>query len=103
MKRTLLYTITLLAIFALGVLVGGMKSQPVTETVAVAAPAPAALAVPMPQRCPAVHEAIQALVSAERDMREARHDFCGHKARAMEITHNAIVQLREAENCEKCR
>ena len=104
MKRTILSIAVLLAVFGLGMLVGGVKSQPVATTVAIAAPMPAALAVPMPQgHCPAIHEAIHALESAERDMREARHDFCGHKHAAMEITHNAIVQLREAENCDRCR
>ena len=104
MKRTIVSAVVLLAVFGLGMLLGGAKSQPVATTVAVAAPAPAALAVPVPQgHCPAIHEAIRALESAERDMREARHDFCGHKHAAMEITHNAIAQLREAENCDKCR
>jgi len=103
MKRTILSAVALLAFFGLGMVVGGLKSQPVSATEALAAPAPAALAVPMPERCPAIHEAIRALEGAERDMREARHDFCGHKARAMEITHNAIVQLREAEGCDRCR
>ena len=104
MKRTILSVALLLAVFGLGMLVGSVKSQPIATTVAVAAPAPAAWAVPIPQgHCPAIHEAIRALESAERDMREARHDFCGHKHTAMEITHNAIVQLREAENCDRCR
>lgn len=103
MKRTILSLTILLAIFGLGMLVGGLKSQPAGTSIAVAAPAPAALAVPVPNRCPNIHEAIHALESAERDLREARHDFCGHRREAMEITHNAIVQLREAENCDRCR
>ena len=103
MKRTIFSAVILLAVFSLGMMVGGLRSQSVSATVAVAAPVPAALAVPMPPSCPAIHDAVRALVSAERDMREARHDFCGHKAKAMEITHHAIEQLREAENCAKCR
>ena len=103
MKRTILSVVTLLAIFGLGVFVGGMKSQPVGATVAMAAPVPAALAVAMPQRCPAIHEAIHALESAHRDLEEARHDFCGHKREAMEATHHAIEQLRMAEGCDRCR
>jgi hypothetical protein len=103
MKRTILSVVVLLAIFGLGVLVGGMKSQPLATTLAVAAPAPTAVAVPLPNRCPSIHEAIRALESAERDLNEARHDFCGHKHEAMEITHHAIEQLREAEGCAQCR
>jgi uncharacterized membrane protein len=105
MKRTILSVVILLAVFALGMLVGGTKLQSVGTSLAVAAPAPVAMAVPIPQehRCPSVHEAIRALESAERDMREARHDFCGHKHAAMEITHHAIEQLREAEGCAQCR
>lgn len=103
MKRTILSAVALIAVFGMGMLVGGLKSQSVSASMAVAAPAPAALAVPMPNRCPAIHEAIHALEGAERDMQDARHDFCGHKARAMEVTHRAIEQLREAENCDRCR
>ena len=105
MKRTILSVVILLAIFGLGMLVGGLKSQSVATTFAVAAPAPTAVAVPIPQehRCPSIHEAIHALEAAERDMGEARHDFCGHKREAMEITHHAIERLREAENCDRCR
>jgi hypothetical protein len=105
MKRTILSVVIMLAIFGLGMLVGGLKSQSVAPTVAVAAPAPVASAVPVPQQhhCPAIHEAIHALEAAERDMREANHDFCGHKGRAMEITHHAIEELREAENCAQCK
>ena len=103
MKRTIVSAVILIAVFGLGMMIGGLKSQSVTTGVAIAAPAPAAVAVPMPNRCPNIHEAVRALETAERDMREARHDFCGHKARAMEITHHAIEQLREAEGCDKCR
>jgi len=103
MKRTLLSVFALLSVFGLGMLVGGLKSQPVNASVAMAAPLPAGLAAPMPDRCPNIHEAIHALESAERDLREARHDFCGHRRDAMEVTHHAIEQLRAAEDCDRCR
>lgn len=105
MKRTILSVVILVAVFGVGMLVGSLKSQSVSTSMAVAAPAPVAMAIPIPQerRCPAIHEAIRALEAAEGDMREARHDFCGHKHDAMEITHHAIEQLRMAENCDKCR
>jgi len=103
MKRTILAVITLLIVFGLGMLTGGPRRQSVGAAPALAAPVPAALAVPMPRRCPAVHEAIQALEAAMHDMEEARHDFCGQKREAMEATHRAIEHLRRAEECEQCR
>jgi F0F1-type ATP synthase epsilon subunit len=61
------------------------------------------MAVPVPPDCPNIHEARQALEQAEGTLRSAAHDFCGHKADAMRAVHNAIEQLRMAENCAKCR
>ena len=66
MKRTILSVVMMLAIFGLGMLVGGLKSQSVGATVGVAAPAPVAVAVPMPSALPGIHEAIRALESAEQ-------------------------------------
>ena len=104
MKRTILIVITLLTVFGLGMLTGVSRRQSVGAAPALAAPVPAALAVPMPEhRCPAIHEAVQALETAMHDMQEARHDFCGHKRAAMEETHRALEQLRKAEGCDKCR
>ena len=53
--------------------------------------------------CPNIHKAIGALESALHDMDVARHDFCGHKAEAMEATRRAIEQLRRSEGCDNCR
>jgi len=61
------------------------------------------MAVPVPAHCPNIHEAVEALQNAEGTLREARHDFCGHKVAAMEAVRNALRQLREAENCAQCR
>jgi hypothetical protein len=61
------------------------------------------MAVPIPERCPNIHAAIDALESARRDLAEARHDFCGHKREAMEAVTVAIRQLRQAEGCDRCR
>ena len=104
MKQTILAVITLLTVFALGMLTGVPRGHSVGEAPALAAPVPAALAVPMPEhRCPAIHEAVQALETAMHDMQEARHDFCGQKREAMEATHNALEHLRKAEGCANCR
>jgi hypothetical protein len=61
------------------------------------------MAVPMPNRCPNIHAAIDGLRSSEQELRDAAHDFCGHKAEAMRRVHAAIEELRQAENCAKCR
>jgi uncharacterized protein (UPF0305 family) len=47
-------------------------------------------------RHPAIRQAISALERARREMQEAAHDFCGHKAEALEATDNALRQLRLA-------
>jgi hypothetical protein len=61
------------------------------------------MAVPMPHRCPNIHGAIEGLRSAEQELRDAGHDFCGHKRAAMETIHRAIEDLRAAEECDRCR
>ncbi|HMD85555.1 MAG TPA: hypothetical protein VKO18_12750 [Terriglobia bacterium] len=103
MKRTIITLTVVLAALVLAILLGTPKAQTFNSSAAIAAPAPAPMAEPMPNRCPNIHEAIHALEIAERDLREARHDFCGHRHEAMEITHHAIEQLRMAENCDRCQ
>ena len=103
MKRTILAVITLLTVFALGMLTGVPRGHSVGEAPALAAPAPATLAVPERYRCPAIHEAVHALEVAMHDMEVAGHDFCGKKREAMESTRRAINHLRAAENCDRCR
>ena len=53
-------------------------------------------------RCPNIHKAVGALEAAMHDMEVAAHDFCGHKAEAMEASRHAIEQLRKAEECKEC-
>ena len=103
MKRTIITLTVVIAALVLAVLFGTPKAQTFNSSAAIAAPAPVPMAVPIPDRCPNIHEAIRALESAERDMREARHDFCGKKREAMRTVHEAIEQLRGAENCDRCR
>jgi hypothetical protein len=103
MKRTLLSALAVVAIFGLGVMVGGVKSQPVSASIAMAAPVPAALAVPMPNRCPRIHEAVETLDRTLEELNSAGHDFCGHKRDAIEKVREARRQLHEAEGCDKCR
>lgn len=60
-------------------------------------------AAPPPARCPNIHKAIGALDAAMHDMSVAAHDYCGHKAEAMEAARHAIEQLRKAEECKECQ
>ena len=103
MKRTIITLTVVLAALCLAILLGTPKAQSVNSSAAIAAPAPVAAAVPAPNRCPRIHEAIGHLHETEQELREAGHDFCGHKADAMRIIHDAIEQLKMAENCDKCR
>jgi hypothetical protein len=104
MKRTIITLTVVLAAFVLGILLGTHRAQTFNSSVAIAAPAPAPAAVPAPpRRCPNIHGAQDALRSAEQELRDAGHDFCGHKGAAMEIIHRAIEQLRLAEDCDRCR
>lgn len=103
MKRTIITMTAVLAVLGLAILFGTPKAQDFSSSAAIAAPAPVPLAVPMPNRCPNIHGALESLRSAEQELREGAHDFCGHKAEAMRTVHEAIEQLRMAEGCAKCR
>lgn len=103
MKRTIVTLTAVIAVLGFAILFGTPKVQNFNSSTAIAAPAPVPMAVPMPHACPNIHEAIGALQAAEGTLRDAKHDFCGHKHEAMEAVHNAIEQLRAAENCQACR
>ncbi len=103
MKRIIITLTVVIAAFTLTILLGGPKVHSFGSSTAIAAPAPAPVAEPMPARCPNIHEARARLEEAEKEMRDARHDFCGHKVDAMRAVHAAIEQLRLAEDCDRCR
>jgi len=103
MKRTITTMTAVLALLGLAILFGTPKAQNFNSSAAIAAPAPAPMAVPMPNRCPNIHGAIESLRSAEQELKEGSHDFCGHKVDAMRAVHEAIEQLRMAEGCARCR
>ncbi len=103
MKRTVI-TLTIVNVaLVLAVLFGAPKAQNFNSSTAIAAPVPAPLAVPVPARCPHIHDAVGALQSAQEELRTGAHDFCGHKQSAMEAVHHALEELRQAEGCAKCR
>ena len=64
---------------------------------------PTIIAAPPAGHCPNIDKAIVALDAAMHDMEVANHDFCGHKAEAMEASRHAIEQLRKAQACARCK
>ena len=48
------------------------------------------------ERHPEIRKAINALERARTDLQNAAHDYCGHRAEALEATDNALRQLRLA-------
>ena len=103
MKRTIITLNIVFAVLVLAIQLGSQKTQNFNSSAAIAAPAPVPMAVPIPARCPNIHGAIEGLRSAEQELRDAGHDFCGRKAEAMRTIHAAIEQLRAAEGCDRCR
>jgi outer membrane protein TolC len=53
------------------------------------------------ERHPNIDRAISALGSAEGDLQNAAHDYCGHRVEALESTRSALNQLRLAIQCDK--
>ena len=103
MKRTIITLTVVLAALVLAILLGTPKAQTFNSSAAIAAPAPLPMAVPVPASCPHIHDAVGALQSAEEELKTGAHDFCGHKVEAMRTIHEALRELRAAENCAKCR
>jgi acyl-CoA reductase-like NAD-dependent aldehyde dehydrogenase len=56
---------------------------------------------PPPERHPHIHAAVEALREAREELKSAAHDFCGHRAEALEQVDRAIKQLHEAEACAR--
>ncbi|HEY1336920.1 MAG TPA: hypothetical protein VGF59_05390 [Bryobacteraceae bacterium] len=57
---------------------------------------------PEPQeRHPRIRAAIRELEGARQELRTAAHDFCGHRAEAIEKTDQAIRQLQMALACDR--
>jgi hypothetical protein len=53
------------------------------------------------ERHPNIDRAISALGSAETDLQNAAHDYCGHRVEALESTRSALNQLRLAIQCDR--
>jgi len=53
------------------------------------------------ERHPNIDRAISALGSAEADLQNATHDYCGHRAAALDAVHAALGQLKLAIQCDR--
>ena len=49
---------------------------------------------------PNINRAISALESAEADLQNAAHGFCGHRVAALDAVHVALAQLKLAIQCD---
>jgi len=52
---------------------------------------------------PLIHRAITALENARADLQDAAHDYCGHRAAALESVNHALEQLHRAIECDNAR
>jgi hypothetical protein len=52
-------------------------------------------------RHPHIRAAVNALEAAQQELKEAAHDFCGHRRDALRDTDAALRQLRLAVECAK--
>jgi hypothetical protein len=53
------------------------------------------------ERHPHIRAAVRQLRQARRELQEANHDFCGHRAEAVKITDSALQQLQAALECDR--
>ncbi len=53
------------------------------------------------ERHPEIRAALRALENAKRHLQEGAHDFAGHRAKALELTEQAIRECHEALQFDK--
>jgi hypothetical protein len=56
---------------------------------------------PAPEPHPQIRAAANELREAREELRTAAHDFCGHRAEALEKTNEALRQLQLALACDR--
>jgi len=56
---------------------------------------------PPPEPHPRIRAAVRELREAREELRVAAHDFCGHRAEALEKTDQALRQLQLALECDR--
>ena len=65
------------------------------EAIALSLAAPAYAEKSMVRHLPEIHHALRALENAKSDLIQARHDYGGHRARALEHIEAAQAELRQ--------
>ncbi|MFZ0821794.1 MAG: hypothetical protein WAM91_17150 [Candidatus Acidiferrales bacterium] len=86
--------------FALGLTLLVGNSVSTRASASTAAPA-ATTAAPAPAPHPEITRALEALRNARAHIKDARHDFGGHRAEALEKVDAAIHQLEICEQYDK--
>jgi hypothetical protein len=94
MKRKIALFTTLLAL-------SGLALYTNNSAFAQTPPAPAPAPVVAHEGHPAIHAAIRALERAKVDLKNAAHDFGGHREAALQACDNAIAQLKLALQFDK--
>jgi hypothetical protein len=52
--------------------------------------------------CPNIDKAIKALTAAQADLQNAKHDFDGHRAKALQDVNAALTSLGLCLGCKQC-
>jgi hypothetical protein len=73
----------------------------VLATICVALAAAAVSNAAQRERHPQIRKAIVALDHAKADLQNAEHDYCGHRAEALEAVNRALEQLKKALDYDK--
>jgi len=92
MKKWLATSLISSLVLALALVVASPASSKLPASAA--SPAAAAAPAPVPQDHPEIRDAIAALRTARGHLKEARHDFGGHRAEALRDVDKAINQLQ---------
>ncbi|HLK55917.1 MAG TPA: hypothetical protein VKU00_05120 [Chthonomonadaceae bacterium] len=94
-SRILLPIAGLLTITGIGIVAAGAQTPPPTPT---PAPAPAPK---HPERHPELVRALKSLQKAQMDLQKANRDFDGHRAKAEQLTDQAIQEVKLAIQSDK--
>ncbi len=72
-----------------------MKSLVIASGIALSLMLFTAVHADEPKGHPEMHHALRALENAKRDLEKAAHDYGGHRAKALELTDQAISEIKE--------
>jgi len=89
------------ALNQLGAAIACQERRGASAEVPIAAAGGASAPVAGGERYPLIRAAINALQSARRDLQNAAHEYCGHRAEALEAVNVALKQLHLAIQCAR--